>query len=438
MNDRRLLRLCCFALALAVIFAGSTAYYANHSTQYRRYIDSQYERVLSQLLNSVDQLEASLEKTRYLSAGALRQTMAADIWMESQLASAALSALPLGDQRPEQLETYLSQLGDYAYYLLRNNAYGKDTAGEWQALCALYGNAQQVRKELDTMKQLLDTGSLAWETLHAPASSDGGLNAQFLRVNDEFPEYPSLIYDGPYSDHVLQRTARALEGQATLTTEQAQVRAAKLLKMPAEQLRIDYQTDGQLPCYGFSGGTVSAAISRQGGFLLSFTDTRAIGEATLTAQQAVEKAQRFLSALDLPEMRASYHMEYEAILTINFHSFENGVLSYPDLIKVGIALDDGSVVRFDASGYAMNHHTRNTPQLSIDANTARQTLPTDLVVEHERLCYIPTTGYHEVLCWEFQCNSPEGRQILQYVNCETGQTENILLLTEGSNGTLTR
>lgn len=438
MNKHRLLRLCGFALALSAIFAGSTVYYANRSTQYERYVDNQYERVLSQLLNSVDQLETSLKKAQYLSPGALRQTMAADIWKESQLASYALSALPLGDQRPEHLETYLSQVGDYAYYLMRNTAYGKDDPTEWDTLCALYKNADGVLTELDTMKQQLDAGTLNWPALQTTSSAGQSFGEQFLQINDEFPEYPSLIYDGPYSDHISQRTAKALEGLSPLTLEQVRQRAANLLNASSGQLRMEYETDGQIPCYGFSCGTVTASLSKQGGFLLSLTDTRPIGQAVLTPQQAVENAQAFLRTLGLPEMRASYHTEYESILTINFHSFENDVLAYPDLIKVGIALDDGSVVRLDATGFAMNFHERSAVSPSIDAETARNTLPSTLNVRREILCYIPTTGHHEVLCWEFQCVSADERQVLQYINCETGQTENLLLLIENESGTLTR
>jgi hypothetical protein len=65
-------------------------------------------------------------------------------------------------------------------------------------------------------------------------------------------------------------------------------------------------------------------------------------------------------------------------------------------------------------------------------------VPDRLSIESERLCYIPTTGYREVLCWEFMCKTSEGAHALLYVNCENGQTENLLLLIEDENGTLTR
>ena len=438
MNRSGLVRLCSFALALSLIFAGSTLYYAARNTQYERYTGSQYERVFSQLLNSVNQLDTSLEKAQFLPAGALRQTMAADIWKESQLASAALSSLPLGDRRLDQVESYLSQMGDYAYYLMRNTAYGKETPDEWETLFALRGNAEDILTELDTLKQQLDTGSISLNANLHVSQSDNAFQTQLHQVNDEFPEYPSLIYDGPYSDHVSQRSAKALEGLPMLTQEQAREKAANLLNLQPQQLQTDYESDGQIPCYGFMHDTVAVAITKQGGFLLSYSDGRAIGEATLSTQQAVEKAHAYLKSLDLPEMRASYHTVFENILTINFNSFEHGILAYPDLIKVGVALDDGSVVRLDASGFVMNHHPRDVVRPAIDAAEARKNVLETLDIQQEMLCYIPTTGYHEVLCWEFSCVSADSRQVLQYINCDTGQTENLLLLIENQNGTMTR
>lgn len=434
MEKHTLHRLLGFSLALSVIFAGSTVYYANRDMQYERYTNNQHERVLSQLLNSVNQLETSLEKAQYLPAGALRQTMAADIWKESQLASAALASLPLGDRRLEQVETYISQVGDYAYYLLRSNAYDRTDEKEWATLCSLCGNAGEILREINEVKQQLDTGSLALSA----GSANTAFQAHLNKVNDEFPEYASLIYDGPYSDHIAQRTPMALEGQQSYSREQALEKAAKVMGKPTSELSFDYESEGQIPCYGFSSGTVTATLSKQGGFLLSYTDTRYIGEAKISVEHAIVKAQDFLRTIGLPEMQASYHTTYETVMTINFHSYENGTLSYPDLIKVGVALDDGSVVRLDASGFAMNYHVRPAAQPAVDLDSARKTVADNLTIQREILCYIPTTGQHEVLCWEFACVSAESGHVLQYVNCETGQIENLLLLIESSNGTLTR
>ena len=438
MEKQKLTRLAGFALALSVILGGSTVYYANRNAMYERHAIIGHQQAVSQLLNSLDQLEAALEKARYLPEGAMRQTLAADIWKESQVASSALSSLPLKDRRLEQVETYLSQVGDYAYYLMRTAAYSRTNQDEWDTLCSLTDNAAAFLKEIDHLKEQLDTDTLAFQSIIAPTATKDPISESLSVVNDEFPEYASLIYDGPYSDHVSQRTPKGLDGQASLSPQDAFEKAAALMQVSPEQISLDYTTHGQIPSYGFSCGTVSCAISKQGGMVLSLVDSRALGQANLSAQQAVEKAQAFLATAGFANMIASYHMVYEGICTINFVSIENNVVAYPDLIKVGVALDDGSVVRLDAAGYAMNHHKRNFPAPAVTAEQARATVPNSLTIQKEHQCYIPTTGYDEVLCWEFVCKTEDDTHTLLYVNCENGQVENLLLLLEGENGTLTR
>lgn len=438
MEKGALTHLACFALALSVILGGSTLYYANREAQYAAYTQVQHQKSLSQLLNSLNLLETSLEKARYVPEGAMRQTLAADVWKESQLASAALSALPLGDRRLEQIETYISQVGDYAYYLMRGSAYDRATPAEWDALCSLCGNATSMLENLDVLKEQVDTGGADFRAVTAGAADQDGVSGALSKVNDEFPEYASLIYDGPYSDHVSRRKPRALEGQRELTQDEALQKAAQLMGKDPSLVRFSFASEGQIPCYGFTCDTMTATISKQGGLALALTDSRATGESRLTAQQAVEKATAFLNSMGLTRMVPSYHTTYETICTINFAFSENDVIAYPDLVKVGVALDDGSVVRLDTAGYAMNHHQREAVSPAVPLETARQSIPDNLKVVREHLAYIPTTGYNEVFCWEFVCKTEDGGHALVYINCETGLAENLLLLVETETGTLTR
>ena len=48
-------------------------------------------------------------------------------------------------------------------------------------------------------------------------------------------------------------------------------------------------------------------------------------------------------------MRASYYETADGICTVNYAASQDGILLYPDLIKIGIALDNGAVVFYDAS-----------------------------------------------------------------------------------------
>ena len=49
----------------------------------------------------------------------------------------------------------------------------------------------------------------------------------YQTIESDFPELPSLIYDGPFSEHIAGRTARVLEGRPIVTQDEARLAAAK-------------------------------------------------------------------------------------------------------------------------------------------------------------------------------------------------------------------
>ncbi len=114
----------------------------------------------------------------------------------------------------------------------------------------------------------------------------------------------------------------------------------------------------------------------------------------------------------------------------------DGVLIYPDLIRVSVALDDGDIVGFEANGYLSNHRARDLAVATVSENSARQKVSRDLTVLSGQLALIPTAGEYEVLCMEFKCQTEDGRHIIIYVNAITDEEEKILLLLEDETGTL--
>ena len=136
-------------------------------------------------------------------------------------------------------------------------------------------------------------------------------------------------------------------------------------------------------------------------------------------------------------MKESYYMISDGICVVNYASLQDGILCYPDLIKVGVALDSGDIVRFQAEGYLMNHTGRKL-SASLSAADAQKKVSPNLTVQKSRLAVIPTPGLNEVLCWEFQCQGKNGDRVLVYMNAKTGYEEEILILQSTDNGILVR
>ena len=68
---------------------------------------------------------------------------------------------------------------------------------------------------------------------------------------------------------------------------------------------------------------------------------------------------------------------------------------------------------------------------------AKEGLNKNLEIISENLAIIPTEWKTEVLCWEFK-GKVNDTDFLVYINAENGKEEDILVITNTPNGTLTQ
>ena len=184
------------------------------------------------------------------------------------------------------------------------------------------------------------------------------------------------------------------------------------------------------------GGELYIEVTKQGGQILQVLSSRPVGEPTLTRAEGYQAAEQFLVSRGFQDMAPSYFLEGDGILTVHFAAVQDGVYCYPDLVKVGVALDNGDVVSFEAHGYLMNHGAREPAAPAVTQAEAAERVDSSLTVLSHQLALIPTGGEYEVLCHEFKCQNAGGGHVLVYVNAESGQQERILLLLEDEHGTL--
>ena len=137
-------------------------------------------------------------------------------------------------------------------------------------------------------------------------------------------------------------------------------------------------------------------------------------------------------------MKESYYVINNNICTINYAYVQDGAVCYPDLIKVSVALDNGSVVLFDACGYLMNHTARTLPPAQLSAEQAAEKLSPALTPRGDaKTAVIPTSGGNEACCYEFKCTGTDGETVLVYIDTQTGLERQVLILLQSDGGVLT-
>ena len=90
----------------------------------------------------------------------------------------------------------------------------------------------------------------------------------------------------------------------------------------------------------------------------------------------------------------------------------------------------------ETTGYLNNHETRDTSKVSITTEQDKKDLNKNLDIQSESLAIIPTEWQSEILCWEFK-GKIDDTDFLVYINADTGKEEDILVIVNTPNGTLT-
>lgn len=306
-------------------------------------------------------------------------------------------------------------------------------------------NSGQIKNSLSqtvSAPAVTGKGTGEQDSQSAPASEDRGGNNDFSAMEKGFIGYPSLIYDGPFSDHILDKKPAMTENQTEITQSEAKAKAAKAAQVSEDQLTNVRDEDSALPSYVFYNDGLSIAVTKNGGFLSYMVKPKPDGviAARLSKEEAISAAQKYLESLGIQNMKDTYYEINNGLMTINFAHYESGtqVTCYTDLIKVQVSMETGMVMGFDCRGYLVNHKSRTFEQPKISREDAQKVLSENLAVENVRMALIPTDGKNEVYAYEFLCTGTTGDKVLVYVNADTAVEEQIFILIENENGVLTK
>ena len=439
-----------YLAAAFLLLAGTVVQQNMELIQYRRLASNSYTHAFSELSASMNQMATNLEKQTCVTSPSQIAALSAEIYGQSQAAQQAIGELPYADVELEQTAAFVSKVGDYAQAVSRSAAANGGYSGdELKNVKALAKVSKTLSASLDDLEGKLYSGDVALEDLEAVENRLTGTQttpgaetseSRFKTVETDFPELPTLIYDGPFSDSLQSKNARALEGLEEVSRAQARRAAAEFLEVNPDALMDDGTIAGDVPAWVFrlqgEKGSCSIRVTKAGGKVLNMLCSWGVKGAAVSREEAVRKASDFLQARGYTDLVENYYSEANGALTINFTAVQDDVLLYPDLIKVEVALDNGEIVGFEGENYLMHHVKRGQLKPAITADQAKQSVSKALELMDVRLALIPTPGEQEVLCWECTCQTEEGTRCMVYINAKTGAEEKILLLQEDETGTL--
>lgn len=473
--------------AALIAFIFTTKAQADEIEKTRNRINDSCSKSLEDLVTTTNELKNALGKVQVVNSQKQYTMLLSQIWRSAGEAVSCLGNLPANFVHVREANAFLVQTGDYAHTLLDKCATGQlPTEQDKQQLIALYQACGQLYDKLEQANRqgvdfagLIESGDYfgaqdsSWLQLggNVPAepnqdSTDAGDTSDpeggtesGVGQDNTVPEkmYPTLIYDGPFSDSTEKAEPKGL-GSGEVDENAANWKAREFLgELLGGNLTYDGRADGRIPVHVFSGTTADGRIidieitvtggkcrlmriskpAEQGSTPVSETQAEADTPKPdpETGHKLAEAGKAFLKSRGYDSMESTYAQYYGGTAVINYAYVQDGTLIYPDLVKVWVDVNTGGIVGFEANNYLFSHVPRTIEKPSISEEEARSKINPDLTVESVRVAIIPRGLFEEKLCYEFKCTFNDESYII-YVNAKTGVEEQVYKIIDSQNGQL--
>lgn len=447
LKDRHMLSIIAVLVAILIILG---LYTYKKQRDFRQASENLYNMAFFELVDYVQNVETYLAKSLISSSAVQGAESLTNVWREANLAGAYLAQLPIDSNELEKTSKFLNQVSDYSYSLSRKNIKGEKISEEdMNNLENLHKYSVELENTLNQLSLDLNEGKIKWGELNKKGSAVFATQTSniskdsFSNLEENFHEYSGLIYDGAFSEHITNSKKKGLTGENIDENKAKEIAVAFIGNQNIE--KVESQGKGgnaNITAYSFNvklkdqDRNVSIAISEKGGHIVYMDSDREIQQETISEDKAVKIGKEFLQSKGLNNMTQTYYLKNNGIVTINYAYLQDNVIMYSDLIKVKVALDNGEVLGIETTGYLNSHYTRNIPKVKITEDEAKKNLNKKLEINSLKIAFIPTEWKTEVFCYEFT-GKINDMDFLVYVNAQTGEEEDILLIVNTPNGTLT-
>ncbi len=440
---RKKVRIILFTSTLVIVLLISVIAQTIKANKYEMEATLNKQMALMALDENLNNISTNLEKTIYVSTPTMLSKLSAELWREASGAKTNLSMLPTGESTVTNTYKFLSQVGEFVMSLERKSASGEKLTNEERTqLKDLYSFCNKLNEQINQMCYDMQNGNFSFEEIDSTIMTKNNdlqfASQGFNDTEQAMTDLPTLIYDGPFSDHLTNSEPKLLENLKNVSKEKALEIAKNICTIEKDNLIFSHDDDGDIPCYVFKGKNYTIAITKQGGKPCYMLSSEFSGETKIKYSEAIRNAQNYLKKIGYDNMKESYYFTDDGICTINFASIKDNVIMYPDLIKVSVCLETGNILAFDASGYIANHVERNDLKIKISKADAENVLNEQLEIIDTQLCVIPTEWSTEQLCYEIHCKTDNNQDLLVYIDCQTGEEDNILILLYSDGGVLTK
>ena len=477
-------------LSSIIVVMGVVLFSTNSTlTETSMNLENLYQRSFYDLVNNVNNMEVEVSKLMVTNDSTSQQKSLAKLKQQSSDAENSLSLLPINENVLEKTTRFMNQFNGYCTSLITYKD-GKIENEDYETLGKIYSSIEIIKKELNAIMDKVMKGYKISDHISEDANkSDFSLN--FVGLSNDTVEYPSMIYDGPFSDSTIQRKIKGWP-ETEITENDSENLITKIFENKITNLNYLGETQGNFVTYDFGvntedGKNYFVQVTKNGGFLLTIssnilsngnseeyttevikddsvvdkntekTDTNddnalnkaenggldgsegvkveSVNNINKETKTAVLMAESFAEKLGLENMKCVWSASSEQISYINLAPVIDDIIMYPDLIKVKVDLNNNSIIGWEATSYAYNHTQRDELIPELTEAEAKKLVSKNLQIDSQKLCVIPLEFVGETLAYEFAGTYNDFNYYL-YIDAYTGNQVKVLKVVQTDEGEL--
>lgn len=403
--------------------------------QNSRTLESVYASSYFTMVDGINNLQVDSAKFESLDNSYSQRNSLKKMEQDCVYVLSGLSVLPLEAESCMGATRFFNQINGLCEAYINQIDKGQDLSVEQIALVSemsfVLGN---IKSQFNTHNSMIN--QVGYSFIDASVFNDKGIN-EFsttlgsLKADDI--DYPVMIFDGPFSASLENKEINGL-ASSEITREDAEEYIKKNVFYGVDDVKISYvgKTNGDFETYDFNCKAnkikFDVQITVREGKLLTLVGYADSQDAVLSMEKAIQLAEKTAERLGYENMQSVWHEGQDNIAYINLAPVVDGVIYYPDLVKVKVDLGNQIVMGVEAQNYCYNHILRSANSV-ITEKDAISMIEGDYHIKDTNLAFIPLESGKELLCYEIIAEGVDGDYYF-YINANNKSVEKILKIVK--------
>ncbi len=406
-----------------------------NKTDYQLQIENIYNQSLYQTTDCLRNIEANLGKVCASNNSIIQQKCLTKVEGYADSANMDLSLMPArAGNSIEKSIKFTNQLSDYCKSLSAK-LYGGKTLEDTDR--TNLSNLSMVAKSLNKqITDLVENDRFFMINTDENYGSVGSKYANFEDLEETTFDYPTLVYEGPYSDSVVKNQI-VVGDEITIDASKEIFRSAfeefsiksvdyvETIENKAKVRVFDVMTDNDVVY------RVMALLDGRIAQVSTFSEVKD-DETTFDLDSCKTTAEKFANKIGYNVQAIWASRPIEGRIYVTLCQVVKDTIAYPDMVKVAVDVNTGRVVALEGYSYLANNKVRTIPSKIKNETAALKKLASGLEVVGSARAFIPV-GEKEYYVYQFECEKGDQKFFI-YIDAQTLEERDIFVQVEGLEG----